>query len=228
MRVEKNGFILELDGTRVKISNKYGVQEYGETAINQEDIPETYAESKLEEFILKHSVMEIYNPERVKRVAFDEHTESYIQLQAVLPDNAGYWMVQRYDSELVYMGEQCSGCKDSKEVQDWMCSNFNVQKCLNAYVFRNSTGDGTNGGISSKRQSLYILSTDGPFEPADIRECVRLEYRDIFGEQYIYCKPVYFGERWYMMGGNFIYSSDSSFNEISKYPIPIHDRYIEG
>jgi hypothetical protein len=35
-------------------------------------------------------------------------------------------------------------------------------------------------------------------------------------------------DRWLMFGGNFIWSSDSRFrNEVSEYPIPVHDR-IEG
>lgn len=41
------------------------------------------------------------------------------------------------------------------------------------------------------------------------------------------CKPAYCRKRWYMMGGNFLYTSDSRFKEITgiSYPIAIHDRY---
>ena len=46
-------------------------------------------------------------------------------------------------------------------------------------------------------------------------------------KEYIDCKPAYCRKRWYMMGGNFLYTSDSRFKEITgiSYPIAIHDRY---
>ena len=39
MRIEKEGFVLNLEGTWCEISNKYGVQEHGDVAVNEEDIP---------------------------------------------------------------------------------------------------------------------------------------------------------------------------------------------
>lgn len=67
----------------------------------------------------------------------------------------------------------------------------------------------------------------GPFEPEDIRQCVYIERREVMGKEYIDCKPAYCRKRWYMMGGNFLYTSDSRFKEITgiSYPIAIHDRY---
>lgn len=121
-----------------------------------------------------------------------------------------------------------SGCKYKDETLDWMRTNFDIESGLTAEVYRSGLGDCTNGGISAHRRDLYILGkTKGPFEPEDIRECVYIEWREVSGSEYIDCKPLYFRRRWYMMGGNFLYTSDSRFREItgSKYPIPIHDRY---
>lgn len=229
MRIEKAGFKLYLEGTWMEISNKYGVLEHGDVAVDADDIPEGFAEKKLDDFIRKHSVEFMSNPTCIKKVAFDEKTKEYIQLQAVLPVGEDYWMVQKFDNELVYMGEEWSGCKYKDEVQDWMRSNFEIESCLTADVYRNNRlGDCTNNGISAHVHELYILSAQkGPFEPEDIRQCVYIEWRTTGNEEYINCKPAYRRKRWYMAGGNFLYTSDSGFRELtkSKYPIPIHDRY---
>lgn len=229
MRLEKNGFVLHLEGTWLEISNKYGVLEYGDVAAKQEDVQEGYAENKLDDFIRQHSICEKSNPTCIKKVAFDVKGKEYIQLQAILPVNGDYWLIQKYNNELVYMGEEWSGCKFREEAQDWMRTNFCIESCLTAGVYRdNRLGDCTNNGISAYASDLYIMSAQkGPFEPEDIRQCVYIEWREVCGEQYIDCKPAYFPKRWYMAGGNFRYTSDSRFREItkSKYPIPIHDRY---
>lgn len=81
---------------------------------------------------------------------------------------------------------------------------------------------------SKGERELYVLAAQkGPFEPEDIRQCVYIERREIMGKEYIDCKPAYCRKRWYMMGGNFLYTSDSRFKEITgiSYPIAIHDRY---
>lgn len=230
MRIEDkgSGMVLHLEGTWMEISNRYGVLEYGDVATDPEDIPEGFAEKKLEKFIRNHSLHEEGNSTCIKRVAFDPEREEYIQLQAVLLPGDDCWMVQKFDNELVYMGEIWSGCQNHDEVLDWMRTNFYVETCLRGYVYRDGLGDCTNGGISSTRQELYILSQGkGPFEPEDIRDCVYIEWRELAGEQYVNCKPAYFRRHWYMAGGNFLYTSDSRFREVtgSKYPISIHDRY---
>ena len=228
MRVEKDGFVLHLEGTWMEISNKYGVWKWEDVATDSEDIPEGYAERALDDFISRQSVAEKSGSMCVKKVAYDKETDKYIQLQAILPAGAKYWQVQEYDNELVYMGVKQTRCQYRDEVERWMRANFRVESCLTAVVFRSNLGDCTNGGISSTRNTLYILSEiKGPSEPEDIRECVYIEWRNVCGEEYIDCKPAYCSRRWYMAGGNFLYTSDSRFREVteSKYPISIHDRY---
>ena len=208
MRIEKEGFVLHLEGTWCEISNKYAVLESGDVAVNEEDIPAGFAEKKLDRYIETHKIRGYGKVDGcVKRVACDERTKEYIQLQAVKLDDDTY-MVQEFDNELVFMGEIWSGCNYKYEVLDWMCSNYD--------------------GISSYARELYILDAQkGPFEPDDIRQCVYIEKREIMGQEYVDCKPAYCRKRWYMAGGNILYTSDSRFKQITgiSYPIAIHDRY---
>lgn len=101
MRIEKEGFVLNLEGTWCEISNKYGVQEHGDVAVNEEDIPEGYAEKKLDQFIGTHKVRGFMKAENCeKKVAFDPETKEYIQLQAVKPVGDDVYVVQKFDNEL--------------------------------------------------------------------------------------------------------------------------------
>lgn len=226
MRLEKNGFLLNLEGTWMEISNKYGVLEYGDVAVDPEYIKKGFAERKLEKFIERHRVADVETPTCIKRVAYDPESKEYIQLQAVLQTGEECWIIQKFDNELVYMGEIWTGCKYQDEVKYWMHSDFDIESCLTAEVFRSGLGDCTNGGISAERRELYILGSDGPFEPSDIRECVTVEKKMVLGQEHLDAKPVYCQNKWYMMGGNFLYTSDSRFREFTglSYPIPIHDR----
>lgn len=214
----------------MEVSNRYGVLESGDAAVDPENIPEGFAEKKLEYFIRRHTVLEMSGQTCIKKVAHDEETGEYIQLQAFLPTDGDYWIVQKFDNELVYMGEVQSGCKYKDEVLDWMRGNYKIAKGLTAWVYRSGNGDCTNGGISSGRNKLCVLSEHGgSLEPEDIRECVSLEFRKLWGETYVNAKPIYFPKRWYMSGGNFLFTSDSRFKEIAgiSYPVSIHDRCEE-
>lgn len=154
--------------------------------------------------------------------------DSYIPGVAIVDLKVMAYMVQEFDNELVFMGELWSGCKYPDEVLDWMKSNYEIESCLTAEVYRSSLGDCTNNGISSYARELYILDAQkGPFEPDDIRQCVYIEKREIMGQEYVDCKPAYCRKRWYMAGGNILYTSDSRFKQITgiSYPIAIHDRY---
>lgn len=90
---------------------------------------------------------------------------------------------------------------------------------LPIYVLRDSLGDCTNGGISSRANSLTVMNIDGPFEPSDDAPPVLLV------EHYKGCLSLVPAERspggtaWqkvqgkhFMMGGNYGATSDSRFS----------------
>lgn len=109
-------------------------------------------------------------------------------------------------------------------------------KSIYATVFRPET-DCTNHGVSEKRNHFILYSADTTIEQikAEIEKLNgRMKIEDCLlvkgKSDYIYCTPVFEVNgkvsTGFMAGGNFIYSSDSRFEEISgcSHPIPIHDR----
>ena len=91
-------------------------------------------------------------------------------------------------------------------------------------VYRNSSADCTANGISSNQNTLILIDIDAPFE-GDEKNSVKLVTRWLFGKWYHHAEPLVKPEGMVgpMMGGNFIYTSDSRFP--SDYPIPLHDRF---
>lgn len=224
---EMAGYKIILEGTWYEITNKYGVLESGDAAVDEEDIPEDYAKRKLDRFIRDHTPTWAMSEGKIQRVAFDEKTGKYIQLQVLRTDWTDELVVQEFDNELIFMREQATGCKFKHGVLDWLKEHYKIEKCLTAHVYKNPMGDCTNYGISARQDHLYILNDkNGPFEPSDIRQCVCIEKRTIIGKEYVDCKPAYRPKAGYMFGGNFLYTSDSRFAEITgiDYPIAIHDR----
>lgn len=95
--------------------------------------------------------------------------------------------------------------------------------------------DCTNGGISSRYKTLYLLCEDQekaqkePWNWSKVDEnderLIKIVRSTPCGRPYIHAEPVNDPNRrevGYMFGGNFIYTSDSRFPE--NYPIPLHDR----
>ncbi len=89
----------------------------------------------------------------------------------------------------------------------------------------NSITDCTNGGVSSKLDRILLIGEGVPevFEATKDRPILKLIKRNLYGREYIHAEPIErpTGMGW-MMGGNFIWSSDSRFPNL--YPIAIHDR----
>lgn len=103
-------------------------------------------------------------------------------------------------------------------------------------VFKNPLGDCTNGGMSSNVTSICVVNVDGPFEPSHDRPAAILTTNQV-GNPVIKPARQDFGcpwveqPGWFMMGGNFAYTSDSRFGEALRKmgadfygAIPIHDR----
>jgi hypothetical protein len=103
-------------------------------------------------------------------------------------------------------------------------------KGLIAYVYRNASKSFSKtaaGGITENYEKVVVVGPGIPskFSPASDMPAVRL---DKIGK-WVIARPVDVkpgSEGTYMFGGNFIYSSDSSFSALNNgHPIPVHDRF---
>ena len=95
------------------------------------------------------------------------------------------------------------------------------------FVLRNSLGDSTNYGLTSREDSI-VLHYGSEVDLADLTlipddELVLVE-RQLFGKEAWYAVPagIYKSNKHSMFGGNFIHTSDSRFP--GRAPIPVHDR----
>lgn len=98
---------------------------------------------------------------------------------------------------------------------------------VDVYRDANMNCDCTAGGITSRFTALLLLCEEGPFTGNEENSLV-MKTKHVGGEEYKYAVPVKPGPSGCvgpMFGGNFVYSSDSRFRKMSKYPLPIHDRY---
>lgn len=113
--------------------------------------------------------------------------------------------------------------------------------CLPVYVYRNSLGDCTNRGISSRFDTLLLACADGHVSFDSDTE-TPLNFCAIFSRrrptfdrpEHLYIAPAMVDENgritqrpgWWMNGGNIASTSDSRFSELTGhgYPLNIHDR----
>lgn len=226
-RLEQAGFKGYLSGTWMEISNEYGVQQSGDVAMTDEGLGQDFLEDRLATFVNEHTVADIESDWRIKRVGFNPETQRYEQLQMMKRGDS--WYIQRYDDNLVFIWEDLADVKHDGEAREWLRDFYDVQTGLPAEVYKSKgIGDCTNGGISSKRNELYVMTRDvWVLEPRDIRECVGIEKVNYNYRDHIRAKPLYKPGRWYMAGGNYLFTPDSRFREITgiDYPVAIHDRY---
>jgi hypothetical protein len=71
--------------------------------------------------------------------------------------------------------------------------------------------------IDKDLPELFSVTPDAP--------ALRIVRRELFGGEYIHAEPYEPGS--YAFGGRFIYTSDSRFRKLNKYPIPLHDRNMD-
>jgi hypothetical protein len=100
-------------------------------------------------------------------------------------------------------------------------------KGLHVSIYKDSMGDSSNNGISSRHEDVILVGEGIPeiFEASEDCPAVKLVKRYIGGREYVHAEPVEWGREDVIkgiFGGTFIYSSDSRFP--SDYPIPLHDR----
>lgn len=226
MRFEKYGYTVEVDieTKKFKILNQYG--EHVSGRIIRNIINDEICEFLLFDFLSTHSVSKITEDRYYKRVALNEKNE-YIQLQAVKRQHS--YFIQEYDNELMYIRSVYAGEIGKRDINEKMKEMYNVQHGLRADVLKSPFGDCTNKGISSKADCLLIVYEKGPFILRDIRDCVTVEKLQTRYGDHVRCKPIYRGSEWYADGGNFLYTIDCRFKEITgiEYPVPIHDHRVE-
>lgn len=230
IKLENNGLTFILEGTWYEISGPEGVVESGSMLTDSltDDEITSKATKHFQEYIKGHTIEDTEHDSIVKLVAWDQERRDYIQLQAVKTGEADYYIIQEYNTDMVFLREYETEVWYRDEIKEYMKGKYEVQRGLSAEVFRSELGDCTNGGISSEARELYLLGCEtSPFYPTDLRQCVMIEGRDVMGEHYVSAKPIVHRKRWYMAGGNFLYTSDSRYKEITgiSYPVSIHDRY---
>ncbi len=114
--------------------------------------------------------------------------------------------------------------------------NNNNMNIINVNVYRNGDRDCTNNGLSSKADDLPLVVLEFGESSADAIQKLKDEGKDpnrylllvrrvLWNEPADYIKPLT-ENRWVMMGGNFAYTCDGRFRDLtgSRCPLPIHDR----
>lgn len=110
-----------------------------------------------------------------------------------------------------------------------------MQKCY-VTVYRPGHGtDFTNNGITSKNDYLYLYKGERSECIADAEQnglCAKSIYlveRMLWGEKHYFAEPLVEPNvnGPHMAGGNFVYSCDSRYHQMTKCdgPLPVHDRY---
>jgi len=225
MRFEKDGYTVEVKNKNYTISNKYGVHERGTVLIDSSE--EEVCKCVLISFLSRHMVNRSSDMNSLKRVAVNEEG-TIIQLRAF--NRSGSWFVQEFDAELLYIKSKYAGEVGEVDLPKKIREMYNIQNGLHAYVLKNQElGDCTNHGISEEVSELCIISDKGPFPATDIRRCVTVEKVQTRYGDYVKCKPIYQPNYMYAAGGNFLYTNDCIFKEITgiEYPVPIHDHRVE-
>jgi hypothetical protein len=97
-------------------------------------------------------------------------------------------------------------------------------------TFMGKTEDFTNGGVTGGNVSRALLVPIGAEVPnyQSSLPILKVVRRVIGGTAYLHAEPVVSvpkGHAGYMMGGNFVHSSDSRYSTfVCQYPIAVHDR----
>ena len=117
------------------------------------------------------------------------------------------------------------------------CQIVRYRDYLTTYVLRDALGDCTNGGVSSRSNTLELFAPHLSCAQVanyclengiDVNSVVKLVYRENL--DYIHAEPIVDRGRWYMFGGNYLKTSDSRFKDLTgiRYPVPVHDRTEES
>ena len=91
-----------------------------------------------------------------------------------------------------------------------------MKKYLSLSIFKNSGQDFSNGGLSSKSNTCYIESEEGWIDESRVPQdqIVKLELGAFGSIHLVPIKETPKGHVGYMMGGCYVATSDSRFNEM--------------
>ncbi len=113
-------------------------------------------------------------------------------------------------------------------------SNTKKLKGMLVNVLRNTLGDCTAGGVSSKFATMLLVGEGVPEIFAEHHEMPTLVLvkrilkwnADGTSQPYFHAEPKdqHDAGKWLMFGGNFVWTSDSRFRELVGGPIAVHDR----
>lgn len=111
-----------------------------------------------------------------------------------------------------------------------------ARKGIHVHVLRSPGIDCTCNGVTKRYERFLLVGVGVPehFEASEGEPVLMLIKRNI-GGQYLHAEPLdgllarqAMGEKdgkWYMAGGNFVYSHDSRYRQgVCPYPISVHDR----
>ena len=113
-------------------------------------------------------------------------------------------------------------------------------KGLSVNIYRSDLGDCTNGGVTSPARAggrIFVVFDEwlrgGNYTLGECTGnpgivCLRVVRRRIRGAEYLHLEPMHGnpeGCAGPMAGGNFAYTSDSRFHDLSDRPLPVHDRF---
>lgn len=103
-------------------------------------------------------------------------------------------------------------------------------KALPINVYKDRSGDCSNGGITSRYDRLLLVCDDGFIEVDENNppeNLVFIKVRHFGGVEYKHIEPVAHCDSncvGWMDGGAIGYTCDSRFSRMSEYPLNIHDR----
>ncbi len=108
-------------------------------------------------------------------------------------------------------------------------------KVHNAYILRSTLGDFTNNGVTSRQKDIYLFNGGTSEEIQAYADDHVIDYEQCFkvevlweGQKNEYHRaiPAFKQGKIWMAGGNYAYSCDSRYSEVTgiTYPISVHDR----
>lgn len=143
----------------------------------------------------------------------------------------GYWEKQKMEFNLNSEERRAA----TAELAELDRSNIEKAYQIDVYTLREKSKDCTNGGETASidrfilytwRMSRAAVLLDVERRELPLAKCLHACLRVIYGREYIHADVLTRSGKWHMAGGNFVFSCDSRYREVTgiNYPISVHDR----